>query len=69
MNPFICLIRPAQHRVYSTPSDKKGLRHEPPPASQDRPRIVFDCRTANDPAMIPLMILHRLPACARRSRG
>jgi len=25
MNPFICLIRPAQHRVYSTPSDKKGL--------------------------------------------
>ena len=25
MNPFISLIRPAQHRVYSTPSDKKGL--------------------------------------------
>jgi hypothetical protein len=24
MNPFLCLIRPAQHRVYSTPSDKKG---------------------------------------------
>jgi hypothetical protein len=53
MNPSICLIRPAQHRFYSTPSDKKGLRHEPPLASQDRARIVFDCRMADDPAMMP----------------
>jgi hypothetical protein len=55
MNLFICLIRPAQHSVYSTPSDKKGLRHEPPPASQDRARIIFDCRMANDPAMMSPM--------------
>ena len=55
MNPFICLIRPAQHRVYSTPSEKKGLidqnppGHEPPPASQDRARIICDCRMTDDP--------------------
>jgi hypothetical protein len=48
MNPFICLIEPAQHRVYSTPSDKKGLidQNPPgtncPPASQDRVSELID---------------------------
>jgi hypothetical protein len=33
MNPFICLIRPAQHRVYSTPFDKKSLIDQNPPGT------------------------------------
>jgi hypothetical protein len=58
MNPFICLIQPAQHRVYSTPSDKKGLidQNPPgtncPPASQDRARSVFDRRMRIDPSAL-----------------
>jgi hypothetical protein len=51
MNPFICLIQPAQHRDYSIPSDKKDLVDQNPPgtncapASQDRTRMRIDCRT------------------------
>ena len=37
MNPSICLIRPAQRRVYSTPSDKKGLIDQNPPGTNRRP--------------------------------
>jgi len=34
MNPFICLIQPAQNRDYSTPSDKKGLIDQNPPQAR-----------------------------------
>jgi hypothetical protein len=40
---------PADHRALSTLST---VNPPPRPASQDRARIVFDCRMANDPATI-----------------
>jgi hypothetical protein len=42
MNPFICLILPAQDRIYSTPSDKKG----------PQARTAAALRIAPEPSMI-----------------
>jgi hypothetical protein len=69
MNPFICLIQPAQHRDYSTPSDKKGLidRNPPgtncPPASQDRARMRIAISPTAPDADTSSVILDAFVAC------
>jgi hypothetical protein len=55
---------PMQHtHVYEVRprKDHRGVDLISSPAAQDRARIVFDCRMADDPAMMPLMMI--ISAC------